>query len=250
MIEATKSVRGLPPLRLIAMAWGESYVETFLDLCLPALLAPGNLPVLTEHFSVELVFVTETEFFDKVRRDPSFARVASLCTAKLVPLDDLVATRGSYGMSITYALFRGFEDLGPAMTDCYLVFMCADFILADNSYRSLLPHLLRGERLVLSPSYCVVDEDVRPLLRAAKDPREPMLAMPARRMADLILKNRHFTIRGKTVNQPFFSMKYIEQFFWMADESTMLGHQLPIAVVAMKPERHLAELNEIGRAHV
>lgn len=231
-----------PPLRLISIAWGESYVDTFLELCLPALLAPGNLPALAEHFEVELVFVTETRFFGKARSHPSFARASRVCVPRLAPLDDLVATRKSYGMSLTYAFFRGFQDLGLAMTECTFVFIHADFVLADGSYRNLLPHLLRGEHLVLSPSYCTIDEGVRPNLLAAKDRDEPVLSVAPRRMADLILRNRHYTIRAKTVNQRFFRLSYCEQFYWMVDESTMLCHQLPIAVVAMKPERYLEDV--------
>jgi hypothetical protein len=231
-----------PPLRAIGIAWGESYVDTFLDLCLPALLAPGNLPVLAEHFAVELVFVTETRFFDRIRNHPSFRRAAEVCTPRLVPVDDLLTSRMSYGLVITYSLFRGFKDLGPAMTECQLVFICADFILADGSYRNLLPHLLRSERIVYSPSYCTIAEDVRPSLLAARAPDGSVLAMPPREMADLVIRNRHFTMRAKTVNQRFFHLSYTEQFYWVANESTILGRQMPIALVAMKPERFVEEV--------
>src|SRR6185436_4661296 len=123
----------LPPLRVVSIAWGEAYVDIFLEFCLPALLAPGNLPALAGHFDCELVFVTESRLFEKVRAHPAFQHAAHFCAPRLVPIDDLVATRQSYGMSLTYALFRGFEDLGPRMTDCYVLFINADFILADGS---------------------------------------------------------------------------------------------------------------------
>lgn len=231
-----------PPLRLISIAWGESYVDTFLELCLPALLAPGNLPALVDHYSVELVLVTESRYFKKVRLHPAVLRAASICKCTTKPLDDLVATRGSYGMSLTYAFFRGFQDLGPAMTDCYLVFIHADFILADGSYRRLLPYLQQNRRLVLSPSYCTIAEDVRPHLERRRHPDGTILAVAPRAMADLIIRNRHFTMRAKTVNQRFFRLSYVDQFYWLADESTILAHQLPIAVVAMKPERYLEDV--------
>jgi len=236
------SAAGRPPLRLISIAWGRTYVQEFLEFCLPALLSPGNLPALAEHFDVELVFLTERESFVQVTSSAVYERASCICRIRLVALNDLVATRGSYGMSLTYAFFRGFEDLGPAMTDTYMVFIHADFILAEGSYRRLIPHLLRGERLVLAPSYCVIAEEVRPRLSVATESGGTILSMPPRVMADLVINHRHFTVRGKTVNQRFFSLKYIEQFYWMANETTMLAHQLPIAVVAMKPERHLTDM--------
>jgi hypothetical protein len=145
-------------------------------------------------------------------------------------------------MTLTYAFFRGFEDLGPKMTESYILFVNADFILADGSYRNLLPSLLRGDRLVFSPSYCTIAEAVVPQLESAKDESRCLLAMKPRDMADLIIKYRHYTVRAKTVNQRFFSLNYIEQFYWIANETTLLAHQLPIAIVAMKPEVYLKEV--------
>src|SRR5262245_23117354 len=141
-----------PPLRVISIAWGERYLEDFLEYCLPALLAPGNVPALTGHFATEIVFVTETTFFERVRRHPAWQAAANVCGTRLFPLDDLIGRRDAYGMSLSYALFRGFEDLGPAMTGCYVLFVNADFILADGSYRKLLPSLLRGDPIILAPS--------------------------------------------------------------------------------------------------
>jgi hypothetical protein len=231
------------PLRLVSIAWGESYVDTFLELCLPALLAPGNLPALAEHFALELVLVTESRFFAKVRSHPAFLKAAQVCAPRLVEIDDLVATRSSYGMSLTYAFFRGFQDLGPSMVGRHVLFIHADFVLADGSYRSLLPHLLSGTPLVFSPSYCTIAEDVRGALAQARSADGTVLAMPPRKMADLVIRNRHFTIRAKTVNQRFFHMRYTDQFYWVVDESTILAHQLPAALVAMKPEKFLSDVS-------
>lgn len=233
----------LPPLRVISIAWGSTYIADFLEYCLPALLAPGNVPVLTRHFTTRIVLVTETKFFVQVVQHPAWKAAARVCDVQLVGLDDLVATRGSYGMSVSYALYRGFEDLGPAMTDCYLLFVNADFILADGSYRKLLPCLLRGDPIVLAPSYCAIAEAVRHTLLNRRDPAGAVLSVPHREMAALTLQNRHFSIRGKTVNQRFFHLDTVDQFYWVANETTLLGRQHPIALVAMKPERHQGDLN-------
>ena len=245
MSNVAADTTGLPPLRLISIAWGEEYVACFLDLCLPAVLAPGNLPVLIEHFAVELVLVTEEAAFDQVKRHPAYASASALCRVRLVALDDLIGRRDSYCMSITYAFYRGFEDLGPGMTNCYMVFIHADFILADGSYRGLLPHLLRGERLVFAPSYCTEAEAVRPQLEAAINIDGTLLAIQPREMAEMILRHRHLSVRAKTVNQKFFSTDIIEQYYWIVDEHTLLTRQFPVALVAMKPECYVRELGAI-----
>jgi hypothetical protein len=231
------------PTRIISYAWGDSYVDELLSLAIPALLAPGNLPAVASQVKCELVLLSEERLFGKIGAHPAIKRVQELCPVRLIGLDDLITRSDKYGMALTYALHRAFADLGPAMTDAWLIFFNADFILADGSLRNLLGHLMRGERIVASPSYCTVKEEVVAELkrRLAYDPT--VLAVPPREMAELILRHRHITIRGKTVNQARFHLLQADQFYWQVDDMTLVGQQMPVAIVGMRPQRYLPEPN-------
>jgi len=230
--------------RVITIVWGRGCLEELLHFSLPALLAPGNLPILAKTFACEFVLVTESVFFEEIRQTPVFQQIDSICDARLVPLDDLVMTRYHYGLTLTYAYCRGFEDLGQSATDYFLIFFNSDFIMADGCYRALVQRLEAGERLVFAPSYCVIKEIVGPILRYERtSPVTHEIAIPSRELAALAIPNRHYTIRGKTVNQQMYSMDRIEQFYWCVDEHTLLAHQMPIALVCVKPERIGKELH-------
>jgi hypothetical protein len=232
------------PTRVITYAWGDAYVEDLLSLTIPALLAAGNLPYLASQVSCEVVMLTEERLFARVSAHPAIERIRAICPFKLIGLDDLItAPDKKYGMALTYALHRGFADLGAAMTDHWLIFLNADFVLAEGSLRNLLDHLVRGERLVASPSYCVVAKETKPDLLKRVDPKTRTLSMTPREMAKLALAHRHNTIRSKTVNQNTFHIRYMEQFYWLLDDSTLLGHQMPVAIVGLRPECYVAEPN-------
>jgi len=231
------------PTRIITYAWGERYLHELLSLTLPALLAPGNLPSVAALVPCELVVLTEERFFATVNSHASILRAKEFCPLRLVGLDDLITVKDKYGMALTHALHRSFSDLGPAMIDSWQIFLNADFILADGSLRNLLRHLARGERLVASPSYCVVAAEVIPELRRRIDPNTSTLSISPRELAALAIKHRHNTIRGKTVNERPFNIRHMDQFYWLIDNDTLLGHQMPIAIVGMRPERYLAEVN-------
>src|SRR5215471_5055865 len=110
--------------RLIIPCWGEVYAQKLVSVTLPALMAPGNLPALRTMFDVELVLVTESRLFELIGGSKSFELASRLCCIKLVPLDDLMTDLpGDYGVVLTYALYRGFADLGAQMTDTYLLFL-------------------------------------------------------------------------------------------------------------------------------
>jgi hypothetical protein len=231
------------PTRIITCAWGEKYIGELLSITLPALLAPGNLPYVASVVPCELVILTEQALFPRVLSDITVRKIRELCSVRLVEIDDLIPSPDHYGMAITYALHRGFSDLGQSAADTWLLFLNADFIPADGSFRSVVRHLARGERLIASPSYCVKAESAIPDLLKRIDPRSRALSIPPREMAALVLRYRHESIRGKTVNQAVVSIRYMDQFYWQVDSNTLLGHQMPIAIVGMRPERNLPEPN-------
>jgi len=231
------------PTRIITYAWGAKYVDTLLSLTLPALLAPGNLPYVASEAPCELVILTQRRFFSKFNRHPAIARIKEFCPVRLVRLDDLIVSKDKYGMTLTYALHRAFSDLGPAMTGHWQIFLNADFMLADGSLRTVIGHLSRGQRIVASPSYCTIAEEVAPELRKHLDAATSMLSISHRELARLVLQHRHTVIRGKTVNQTSFHMRYADQFYWSVDDTTLIGYQMPVSIVGLRPERYLSEPN-------
>jgi len=229
-------------IRLILPFWGSAYVRKVMNLTLPALLAPGNIPALIEHADFEIALVTEEAFFDEIRATTSFKFAESLCTVRFIALDDiLTGVPGDYGPVLTYAMFRGFADLGTAMVDYYLLFFCADFILADSSLRSLLPLLQKGYRCIHSPSLRVKREDVMPILESRVNAETGVLSMTSREMVSLALEYKHITVKARTVNQQLFHQWRMDQYYWQIDDKTMVGYQWPVAIAALRPERVVTE---------
>jgi hypothetical protein len=231
------------PTRIITYAWGESYLHELLSLTLPALLAPGNLPSVAALVPCELIILTEERFFATANSHASIKNAKQFCLVRLIGLDDLIAVKDKYGMALTHALHRGFSDLGPSMTETWQIFLNADFILADGSLRNLLRRLASGERLVASPSYCVDSTPVVPELLRRVDQKTSALCISPRELAALAIRYRHNTIQGKTVNDRPFNIRHMDQFYWLVDSSTLLGHQMPIAIVGMRPERYVPDVN-------
>lgn len=226
--------------RIIVPVWGERYLEDFLSITLPALLAPGNLPALSEAFRCELVIVTERRLFATISTSWTILRILQYSSVRLVPIDDLLSNW--YGITLTYALVRGFSDLGQEMVNTHLLFLNADFMLADGSYRKLVDVIRQGARLAVAPSYCMTLENTVDQLRQRVTHNNSTLAISHRDMAAMIIAHRHNTIRAKTVNQKLFRIHRYDQFYWYINSETMLARQMPIAVVYMRPERVLTEM--------
>ncbi len=231
--------------RIIISVWGEKYVARLDFACIPALLAPGNLPHLAQHFSCELAIVTEEKLFDQVRALPGIIAAQQWCKLELIAMDDVMSHPSYYGYTITQALYKGFTSLGEAARDVWCLFLNADFILADGSYRSVVKRIQQGERCILAPSYCSIEEEVKPVLERRAAEGGGVLAMAPREMAGLVLDHRHFTIRAKVINSRMFRIDRADQFYYVVDNDTMVGRQIPIAVVAFRPEVVPAEAQSI-----
>src|SRR6266481_2966785 len=228
--------------RLIIPLWGTVYAEKLVSMTLPALLAPGNLPALARMFDVEIVLVTESKLVDYIRQSRSFQRLSAVCQIKFASLDDLMPCEpGEYGVVLTAALFRGFADLGAKVTETFLLFLNADFIIADGSYRRLAELMREGKRVIHAPSFRVVLEEVWPQLAARVDAESGVLAVEPREMAKLALTHKHLTVKARTVNQRLYHQWCMDQFYWYVDEETLVGYQWPVALVAIKPERVITQ---------
>ena len=230
-------------VRLVIFAWGKSYVDNLLERALSSALAPGNLPTLAKHFDCTVVIVTEESLFTYVKSHPISVKLQLVCPLKLVSIDDLIGEPWQYGITLAYALFRGFSDLASEMTESFILFLNADFVLADGSYERLMPHMLAGERALFAPSYCAVEEEVTPLLQANAVSHNGAIVMAPRAMADMIIAHRHNTILAKTLNQDMCHFAYSDQFYWQVDERTIVGHQMPIALVGVRPEVWVTDIN-------
>ncbi len=228
--------------RVIIPVWGETYVGKVLSITLPAMLASGNLPALCGMFEVELVIITEARLFEMVRSSHCFRAAERICKTRLVPLDDLLTgVFADYGMVLTYALFRGFADLGPRVTETFLLPFIADFVISDGSLRHLGTLMQQGMRVIHAPSFRVVAENVDPQLQALVDRGSCVLSVAPRALAKLALANEHPTVKARTINQRLYHLEWMDQFYWYVDDDTLIGYQSPPALVAVKPERFVSQ---------
>ena len=140
-------------------------------------------------------------------------------------------------MVLTYALFRGFTDLGARMTDTYLLFLNADFVISDGSLRYLGKLMCQERRVIHAPSFRVALEDIWPYLRARVDTKSSALSLTSREMAKLALAYKHPTVKARTINQRLRHLSWMDQYYWYVNEDTMIGYQSPMALVSIKPER-------------
>jgi len=76
-------------IHIITIVWGVHHAGLFLDLTLPNVLSPGNLPALARDHAVTYRFFTTPETRDLIAASPAGKRLAEICEIEYVmPLGD------------------------------------------------------------------------------------------------------------------------------------------------------------------
>ena len=65
--------------------WGEEYRRYFIDFCLASLLAPGNIPAISDKASARLLIATTDDDWAALQSEPTFLAAGDLISVEHVP---------------------------------------------------------------------------------------------------------------------------------------------------------------------
>src|SRR5579872_937686 len=109
---------------VLLAVWGERYIKDFMDLGLPSLLAPGNLPALSSQYPVKFVFLTRSAEISLFNQYPVMEKLKTYCDIEFISLDDLI-TIENYSTTLTLALDRAIKNTGKQMLNTYFLILMA-----------------------------------------------------------------------------------------------------------------------------
>lgn len=229
-----------PVFRVLIAVWGQSYIDLFCKVSLPALLASGNLPMLTSETDCEVVFLTTANSVSYYERNVAYQALTSLCRVSFIFIDDLVSFN-NYGVTLTAAYARGIKSLGEKQVGAYFVFLNADFVLSGNAYTALLAYVRRGHAAILAPSLRCNQEEVFHILARKVDPIRHSLDMPSRSMVEVALRHIHPTVGASVINRSVDHHSAANQFYWYVDRNTLVGRSFLLFMLCIRVERPMVK---------
>src|SRR5581483_9365276 len=81
-----KRSEGVMLIHLSTVVWGTWHIEAFLEVNLPSLLAPGNLPVLAARHQTEYFIYTTAEDIPRIESSPAFIRAKAFLPIQLLAI--------------------------------------------------------------------------------------------------------------------------------------------------------------------
>lgn len=193
----------LRPFYLISVFWGDEFRQLFAELCLPSLLAPGNIPALEGKQHSRLVICTTLEDWRALADLPIFVRLREVLATEFVELKAPVQSDAKYAvMSVGHqAAVRLALRAGA-----YGVFVSPDAMLSNGSLLHLQSLAKAGKTCVLAAALRFSTEPVLADLerRGLRRPGEPIV-LEGRELVRLVLPHMHPETKGYDWDSQFFT---------------------------------------------
>jgi 2-polyprenyl-3-methyl-5-hydroxy-6-metoxy-1,4-benzoquinol methylase len=227
----------VPPKRIKVLepVWGYEFTQQFLNMSLPTLLAPGNLPALAETLPTEFIFLTGRRDEPMIRDSPGYRRLSAICPVSFTLIDDIITHR-NHSTTVTLAFAGAVRRTGEAMRDTCFFFLVSDYIVADGSLASVIKLMLAGASAVQSGNFQIIAEEALPWLERERVPGQDALVLPPRRLMQQTLRHVHPTTIANTVNLPVSHNSHANRLFWRVDENTLIGRFYLLHMLCIRPE--------------
>jgi hypothetical protein len=229
--------RRSPPkkVKVLLPVWGTHYLKQFVDVGLPTLLAPGNLPGLAKALPCEFVLLTSDEDAEQFATHPAYAYLQTVCDVRLESISDLI-TGDNYSTTITLAFERAVRAAGPEMTDTCFFFLISDYLIADGSLANALARMQAGVSGLLAGNFQVAGEDAAKTFQQTFDRGGPAVSLPARQLVKWALAHLHPMTVANMADFPLVSSAHSNRLFWSVDENTIIGRFYLMHMLCIRPE--------------
>ena len=236
MNDAAQASRAGGPqaVRLLLPVWGQRYLRRFFEFSLPTMIAPGNIPALAATLPCTFVFLTSAQDAELIAEHPGYRYLSAICRTEIVPIDDLI-TGDNHSTTITLAYERAVRA-AAAITDTCFLFLIADYLVADGSFRHVLARIQEGVSGVLAGNFQVTEEDAAPAFHSTFASGDVALTLEPRALAAWAMRHLHPVTAANTVNFPLSHSLHSNRLFWRVDEDTLLGRFYLMHMIAIRPE--------------
>jgi len=215
--------------------WGKVFTDRFLEGCLPALLAPGNIPGMkSNRHSRFNIYTTRA---DAERMDGSSAiaelrRCIDVCFHVVHPSDEPhLSSRNVYHCM---SAFHRAAHPAALREGAFLVFHAPDALFADGSMTAVERRVAEGADVVLMTGIRTVLEDVWPMVRDRRGPA-PFLSFTGEELVRAALRHPHPQTQQTIWGSDRFNSNWPSQIFWKDGDDLLIARCWHLHPIAIRP---------------
>lgn len=209
-------------LHFITPVWGREYTRCFLNVCLPSLLAPGNIPSLKSDGQCIYSIYTTPDDLRVIQNSSAFELLRRCLPVFFHPIRQKVdqTTNQYFVQSDCYR--RGIRTADKA--DAGIIFINADVVVADGGIRALTRILTSGKRAILALGIRLNKNAVAArLLEHHSSSAGAVISIKPRELAALALPNIHQITKAHLFHGEGEDL-HPAGLFWRVGDEGLLAH--------------------------
>ncbi|WP_413992699.1 hypothetical protein ACMDCR_11735 [Labrys okinawensis] len=188
---------------VVMVVWGASYIETMVDVTIPTLLSPGNIPALAQMPASDVTFYTRVEDEKLIRKAPSVQSLARLIDVRYAHIDPTVEATIYVAMSKAHSAAAHRAQAEGA----HAIILAPDILVADGSLASVVRLAVVGKRAVMTIGPRLTQESALPALRTCLAGDDGgILRLAPRQMVRFALDHLHRETKRTFFDSPEFSL--------------------------------------------
>ena len=210
------------PFYFIVALWGAEFRSFFINLLLPTLLAPGNIPSLANKSGSCFLIATPRSDWTALQDEPLMGVLRS--HIHVVPINMPEVAPGDDKFVVMTRAHKLAADLAIE-ANAFGIFLCPDTLLSDGTVRRLQERAAAGAKVVLIAALRHQQESFLADLYAstAYAPNKPLVLSP-RELMELSLRHLHLQVIRRDFDSDEFAI--VPGFcLWRApDQSGLILH--------------------------
>ena len=213
---------------LLTPVWGESYIQLYLDVVIPAQLAAGNLSAFSDNLSNRYVIFTRAADAERIRASAAYAQLNNLVRVSLQLIQEEIEVPHNV---MSNCFRRGIND-AEAADAAAVIFLTPDLVFANGSFAALKRRCEQGADVVYIP--CV--RTLKHAVSSALKPHHGKITVPPRELMRIALDNLH----------PVADSSWWEEgdgdlvpanIYWRVGNEGLLGHCFHLHPLLVAPQR-------------
>lgn len=222
-------------VRILLAVWGEKYIKDFLQLSLPSLLAPGNIPAMAKVYPLRLVFLTQDTDIDVFENNQVFKKLKEVCAVEFISIKDLIVF-SHYSTTLTLAYDRAVRLTGEQMLNTYFVFLTADYVMANGSLEGLMRYIKKGYSGICAGNFQVIEEEFTPYLLSQFDAENQAISIQPQELLNESFKHLHPIVFASMYSLNISHNYHVNRFYLRQDSKVLAGRFYLLHMLCIKPE--------------
>lgn len=224
----------------IMVVWGQQFCELLLDVCLPSLLSPQNLPVFPFRDTSVFVIYTDSRSRPILEQSESLARLSQLMGVRVTLLDQYLTGDAFETLQICHRL-----AIAEAMAeDAALCFLAPDTVWSDGSLHQVATRTASGARAIMIPGLRLTRESFVPAMAEVRRASgNGTISLSGRALTRIALRHLH-----PTSESLFWSYRPINfwssHMYWWVEPDGMLARCFHMHPLMIYPESGVSDFAE------